>query len=406
MRIKERRPTVLVVDDRPANLIAMRAVLSPLAVDVVEASSGEEALEAVATSTFAVALIDVQMPGMDGFQLAARLRQTPNGKELPIVFVSAVHRDERYVQEGYAAGAADYLTKPLDVDVLRARVHAFIDLFRQQERLREIEVGDRTRERDEALDQLASLLNRERAARHDAEMANAAKDEFIAIASHELRTPLTSILGWAVLARTLPPGSPELDQALQTIERNARAQKLLIDDLLEMSRAMGGKLQIRVGDVSLDETLAAAVDSLRPVADERHITLDVADTRAGVIQADPDRLREVISNLLSNALKFTPREGHVWVSARRTGNRAEIRIRDDGEGIPEEFLPHVFEPFKQADASVTRRHGGLGLGLAIVKQLVEAHGGTIRAASAGKGRGATFTIELPTKPSQVVTAAG
>ena len=237
-------------------------------------------------------------------------------------------------------------------------------------------------------------------------MANAAKDEFIAIASHELRTPLTSILGWAVLARTLPPGSPELDQALQTIERNARAQKLLIDDLLEMSRAMGGKLQIRVGDVSLDETLAAAVDSLRPVADERHITLDVADTRAGVIQADPDRLREVISNLLSNALKFTPREGHVWVSARRTGNRAEIRIRDDGEGIPEEFLPHVFEPFKQADASVTRRHGGLGLGLAIVKQLVEAHGGTIRAASAGKGRGATFTIELPTKPSQVVTAAG
>ncbi len=177
------RPLVLVVDDTEGNLVAMRAVLDRLDVDIVEARSGQEALELVSERTFALALIDVQMPAMDGLELTRRLRATPNGRELPIILVTAIQFDDAYVREGYAAGAADYLTKPLDVDVVRARVRAFIDLFRQRERLRLLEVGERTRERDDALDRMAQLLQGERVARHEAELANAAKDSFVAMIS-------------------------------------------------------------------------------------------------------------------------------------------------------------------------------------------------------------------------------
>jgi signal transduction histidine kinase len=382
----EIQPKVLVVDDTPANLVAMQAVLQPLKVEIVEASSGQDALEvAVQQPTFAVALIDVQMPRMDGFDLAAHLRAMPEFKELPIIFVTAIHRDERYVREGYAAGAADYITKPFDPDMLRARVGAFIDLFRQRERLRVAQVTD-------ALEQLEKLLERERAARHDAEVANAEKDEFVAIVSHELRTPLTSMLGWATMARKLAPG-PDLDRALETIERNARAQMRLVDDLLEMSRTRTGKLRIDLAEVSVDETIESAVAALAPLAEQRHVRVEVS-TRAGVVRADGNRVKQVVSNLLSNAIKFTPSGGEVFVQAERRDGIVEIAVRDTGEGIAPEFLSHVFEPFKQAGAGQTRK-GGLGLGLAIVRQLVEAHGGQIRAESEGLGRGAKFVVELP-----------
>jgi signal transduction histidine kinase len=386
----EPQPKVLVVDDISSNRVAMSALLDALDVDVVEASSGAEALAIAPGQTFAVALLDVQMPIMDGFELARRLRAMDEHRELPIIFVSAVHRDERYVREGYAAGAADYLTKPLEAEVLRARVRAFVDLFRQRERLRR-------KERDEAVERLAALVESERAARHEAELANAAKDEFIALASHELRTPLTSILGWAVLVRSMPEG-PQREHALETIEKNARAQKRLIDDLLDMSRAMSGKLSIEPKPSNVDEAVAAAVAALAPVSDEKGVGVEV-DARGGIVQCDETRIKQVVTNLLTNAIKFTPRGGHVSVTARRRDDGVDIVVRDTGEGIAPDLLKRIFEPFKQADTSPSRVHGGLGLGLAIVKRIVEAHGGRVRAESDGVGCGAAFTVSLPAEVS-------
>jgi signal transduction histidine kinase len=394
---RSERVSVLAVDDTPGNLVALDAVLEPLGVRIVEAHSGAEALARASEESFAVALVDVQMPEMDGFELARRLRETATGVELPIIFLTAIHHDELYARRGYASGAADYITKPFDPDVLRARVRAFVDLFQQRERLRVAQVGERTRERDEALEKLAALLASERAARREAEIANRAKDEFLATVSHELRTPLSSILGWAVIARqkAIPP---DVERALMTIERNARAQMRIIEDVLDVGRIISGKLQLEIATMEVADAIEGAVEAVRPAADAKQVALDVAiDADVGVIAADAERLQQIALNLLSNAIKFTPRGGHVAVSAGRIDGAVAITVRDDGQGIGAEFLPHLFEPFRQADGSTTRRHGGLGLGLAIVKQLVEAHGGTISAHSDGNGRGASFTVELPTR---------
>jgi signal transduction histidine kinase len=394
---RSERVSVLAVDDTPGNLVALDAVLEPLGVRIVEAHSGAEALARASEESFAVALVDVQMPEMDGFELARRLRETATGVELPIIFLTAIHHDELYARRGYASGAADYITKPFDPDVLRARVRAFVDLFQQRERLRVAQVGERTRERDEALEKLAALLASERAARREAEIANRAKDEFLATVSHELRTPLSSILGWAVIARqkAIPP---DVERALMTIERNARAQMRIIEDVLDVGRIISGKLQLEIATMEVADAIEGAVEAVRPAADAKQVALDVAiDADVGVIAADAERLQQIALNLLSNAIKFTPRGGHVAVSAGRIDGAVAITVRDDGQGIGAEFLPHLFEPFRQADGSTTRRHGGLGLGLAIVKQLVEAHGGTISAHSDGNGRGASFKVELPAR---------
>jgi signal transduction histidine kinase len=397
---------VLVVDDTQANLVALGAVLQPLGVRIVEARSGVEAIARASEESFAVALVDVQMPEMDGFELARRLRETATGVELPIIFLTAVHLDETYVRKGYASGAADYITKPFDPEVLRARVKAFVDLFQQRERLRRVQVGERTRERDQALEKLAALLNSERAARRDAEIANRAKDEFLATVSHELRTPLSAILGWAVIARQSAT-SPDVERALTTIERNARAQMRIIEDVLDMGRIVSGKLQLEMGPTQVADAVEAAVQTVRPAADAKQVALKVElDADLGVIAADAERLQQIVSNLLSNAIKFTPKRGHVAISARKTAVSVVIRVSDDGLGIQAEFLPYLFEPFRQADGSTTRRHGGLGLGLAIVKQLVDAHQGTVTAHSEGEGRGASFTVELPAGPVPDTGARG
>jgi signal transduction histidine kinase len=398
------RASVLVVDDAPANLVALGAVLQPLEVRVVEAHSGAEAVECVARESFAVILLDVQMPEMDGFEVARRLRATANGEELPIIFLTAIHRDEEYARRGYASGGADYVTKPFDPDVLRARVKAFVDLFHQRERLRLQQVGERTRERDDALEKLAALLESERAARREAELANNAKDEFLATVSHELRTPLNAILGWAIIARRYSQ-SPDVDRALSTIERNARAQMRIIEDVLDVGRMLGGKLRLEISATRVAEAIEGALLAVRPAADSKGVKLSVTiDDGVSVIAADPGRLQQVVWNLLSNAIKFTPSGGSVEVVARQSQSTVFVRVRDDGQGIRPEFLPHLFETFRQGDGSTTRRHGGLGLGLAIVKQLVQAHGGKITAESEGEGKGSSFTIELPVRDARETTS--
>jgi signal transduction histidine kinase len=388
---------VLVVDDSPANLVALGAVLKPLNVPVVEARSGAAALEHVAHETFAVILLDVQMPEMDGFEVAKRLRALPAGAELPVIFLTAIHRDEMYVKQGYGTGAADYITKPYDADMLRARVKAFVELFNQREQVRVEQVRRRTRERDDALEQLSDLLERERTARHEAELANRAKDEFLATVSHELRTPLNAILGWSVLARDMTQDA-QVHRALATIERNARSQMRIIEDVLDIGRIISGKLRLEIVDARVDDTVLGAVEAVRPAAAAKDVdlTVDIAPD-VGVIRADADRLQQIVWNVLSNAIKFTPKRGRVSLQVVRKGQMVHFRVSDDGQGIAPEFIPFLFDAFKQADGSTTRRHGGLGLGLAIVKQLVHAHGGEVWATSAGVGHGATFTIPLPTR---------
>ena len=240
------------------------------------------------------------------------------------------------------------------------------------------------------------LLESERAARTNAERASSMKDEFLATLSHELRTPLTAILGWSQMLR-LPSTTPDaLQRGLDTIERNTRMQKQLIEDLLDMNLITSGKLRLETQPVAPASFIEAALETVRPAAEAKGIRLTAAlDRTAGPIAGDPSRLQQVVWNLLSNAIKFTERDGRVEVALQRVSTHVEIRVEDTGLGISPGFLPYVFDRFRQADPSSTRAAAGLGLGLAIVKQLVELHGGTVRAMSAGQDRGATFVVELP-----------
>lgn len=242
------------------------------------------------------------------------------------------------------------------------------------------------------------------AERRDAERLNRLKDEFLATVSHELRTPLQAILGWSRLLRGGQADSSRLAKGLEVIDRNAKVQAQLIEDILDVSRIIAGKVRINDATVNIASVVRAAIDTTRPAADAKRIELTAEiDPEIGVIAGDEDRLQQVVWNLLTNAVKFTPSGGRVSVRAARVGTQVEITVADSGAGIAAEFLPHVFERFRQADATTTRAHGGLGLGLAIVRHLVEMHGGTVRAESDGPGRGATFTVTLPVR---AVVAAG
>ena len=245
-----------------------------------------------------------------------------------------------------------------------------------------------------------ALLLAERSARDEAERAGRMKDEFLATLSHELRTPLNAIYGWSqMLLRSDKMPAATVRQGIETIERNARAQTQIIEDLLDMSRIISGKVHLDVQQVALDRVVEAAVQTVRHAAEAKGVRLHaVLDSQAGPVSGDPNRLQQVLWNLLSNAIKYTHRNGRVQVVLQRVGSQLELSVADTGEGIAPEFLPHVFDRFRQADSTTTRRHGGLGLGLAIVKQLVELHGGTIHAASPGVDMGSTFTVRLPLRP--------
>lgn len=267
----------------------------------------------------------------------------------------------------------------------RKQLHAAADTY--------TDALHRAQQRDEEKTQ---LLASERHARSVAEHANRMKDEFLATLSHELRTPLNAILGWAHLLRRQSQTDSELASGLESIERNARMQTQLIEDLLDMSRIVSGKIRLDIQRVTPISFIEPAIQTISPAAEAKHIRIEkILDPLAGPISADPNRLQQVMWNLLSNAVKFTPKNGKIQVLLERVNSHIEITVADTGEGIPPEFLPYVFDKFRQADASSTRKFGGLGLGLSIVKQLVELHGGTVGVKSAGPGQGATFIIHLP-----------
>jgi signal transduction histidine kinase/DNA-binding response OmpR family regulator len=251
-------------------------------------------------------------------------------------------------------------------------------------------------ERKHIEEERAQLLVREQAARAEAEQANRTKDEFLAVLSHELRTPLSAILGWSHLVRTGKLDEPQMSRAFETIERNARSQSQLIDDLLDVSRIITGKLQIEPRPVDLCAVIEAAIEAVRPAFETKGVRFEtLLDPAACEVAGDANRLQQIFWNLFSNAIKFTPEKGKISVEVARVGMRVRISVSDSGIGITPEFLPYIFDRFRQADGSTTRVHGGLGLGLSIVKHLVQLHGGAIEVASKGKNEGSTFTVSFP-----------
>jgi CheY-like chemotaxis protein len=250
------------------------------------------------------------------------------------------------------------------------------------------------------------LLVSERAARALAEDANRVKDEFLAVLSHELRTPLNAIVGWAQVLKMAPPTAEDLTEGIEAIERNARAQTQMIGDLLDVSRIISGKLRLDVCDVDLVGTIEAALSAIAPAADAKGIRITrMLDSSAGPVKGDVARLQQVIWNLVSNAVKFTPKGGKIEITLQRVNSHVELSVTDTGKGIAPQFLPVIFDRFRQGDASSSREHGGLGLGLSLAKQFVELHGGSIRAESGGEGLGARFVIVLPVAISPATSVA-
>jgi signal transduction histidine kinase len=395
------RARLLIVDDHEENLLALEAVLTDPRYELVRANSGRSALRAALQFDFAVILLDVAMPDMDGYETATLLRERERSRETPIIFLTANYRSETHVFRGYQVGAVDYLFKPFSPEVLKSKVAVFVELFEGREALKRHtaalqrahdELEQRVQERTK---ELAKATAAERRLRAQAEQVSRLKDEFLATLSHELRTPLNAILGWTHLL-ALPTEDPAMtERAVAVIKNNAIAQSQIIEDILDVSRIIGGKLKLRLGPTALDEVVNASVDAVLPAAAAKEIEIERQIDAPDQIVIDRDRIQQVCWNLLSNAVKFTPKGGRINVTLSRDGGDARLVVSDTGVGISAEFLPHIFDRFSQADSSATRRHGGLGLGMAIVRHFVELHGGTVHAYSAGQDQGATFTVTLP-----------
>ncbi|HWB10958.1 MAG TPA: response regulator [Pirellulales bacterium] len=542
-------PGILIVDDRPDKLLALSTVLADVCRNIATADSGRAALKLLLERSFAVILLDVNMPGMDGFETASLIRQRQASESTPIIFITSFG-DDMHISRGYSLGAVDYILAPVVPEVLRTKVSVFLELGRKT---REVEQqarrlaqraeqlhklsqaslaihsaisiesmlqvvtdtareiiganrsmavtiwdekwdrckstislspqwearrtglwssrgrdlhslwlalgragrksaselqshpawqalgralwdaddlpdwlaaplsgrdgrdmgllhvsskfqGDFTPEDEAVLLQLAQMASIaiENTLNSEAREANRIKDEFLATLSHELRTPLTAMLGWTQLLRTGALGADETARGLEIIERNVLAQAKLIDDLLDVSRIITGKLRLNVRLLSLVSVVEAALDVVRPAAEAKGIQIETdLDPDAADLNGDPDRLQQVVWNLLVNAVKFSTTGAKVRVWLCRHAGRTRIGVSDNGEGIDRDILPHIFDRFRQADSSTRRAHGGLGLGLAIVRHVVELHGGTVLAESPGPGLGATFVVELPVAAAAV-----
>jgi signal transduction histidine kinase len=377
--------TVLNVDDYVPARYARTRVLKDAGFDVIEADSGEEALRLARTAHPDVVLLDYGLPDMTGAEVAREIKGMHDAVAVPVIQISAVARSVETRVEAMQLGADTYLTEPAPAELV-AHVHAALRWRRAEQRLHDFNK------------RIAALYE-------EAQQANRIKDEFLSLVSHELRTPLNAMLGWIQLLRdgTLDPAQGA--HALQTIERNTIAQVRVIEDLLDVSRIITGQLAVAPKEIDAAHVVRAAVDAIRPEAEAKGLRIDTnVPSSCACVNADPGRLRQVISNLLSNAVKFTD-QGTIAVSLRCDSGRVRIEVRDTGVGIDPQFLPSVFDRFRQADSSKTRPHGGLGLGLAISRHIVEAHGGTISGLSAGLGRCATFAIELPESKSAAIEPA-
>ncbi|MDI7775541.1 response regulator [Asticcacaulis sp. EMRT-3] len=381
---------ILIVDDREENLLSLEAVLRRDGLEMLKASSGTEALELLLKHEVALALLDVQMPDMDGFELAETLRGNVRTRQIPIIFLTAGSTDRQRRFRGYETGAVDFLEKPLEPDILRSKVAVFCELYAQR---RQIAV-----QRDNLkafAEENVRLLKDSRAHAEALKAADQRKDEFLATLAHELRNPLSPIRNGLQILRMAPEG-PRAEEVRGMMDRQLTHLVRLIDDLLDVSRVSRGKIDLRRVRMSLQEAIHAAIETSRPLIDanHHHFSYDVPEMPLWV-DGDLTRLAQVVSNLLNNAAKYTPEGGDIGLSITPRGGFVDIAVKDNGLGIDADMLPRVFELFTQADRHLDRSQGGLGIGLALVAKLVDMHGGTSRATSEGAGKGSVFTVSLP-----------
>ena len=338
--------------------------------------------------------------------LIEALAQQPTWSDLPLIALTSGGGETPFnadaLQALSEAGNVTLIERPVRVMTLLSTIRSAL-----RARRRQYDVRQHLDSEMHATEERERLLMLERSARAEAEAASRLKDEFLATVSHELRTPLTAVLGWVHILRGGQLDEQAALHALEIVERNARSQNQLIEDLLDVSRIITGKLRLDVRPVNPAAFIESAIEAVLPAAEAKGIQVKKSlDNRVSSISGDPARLQQVVWNLLSNAIKFTPRGGHVEVSLERVNSHIEISVADSGDGIKKEFLPFVFDRFRQADGTTSRQYGGLGLGLAIVRHLVELHGGTVKADSSGEGAGSVFTVKIPLLPVYQREAGG
>jgi signal transduction histidine kinase len=418
---------ILLVDDQPARLLTYQSVLDELGQNLVSVRSGVEALEQMMRQEFAVVLLDVSMPDMDGFEAARLIHDHPRFERTPIIFVTGVHISELDRLKGYKVGAVDYVSIPVVPEILRGKVAVLVELYCKRRELSELnrslaEANERLAQDNSALQaektrelqslaatlQTANLqlertnhaLQIEVAERSRAEQAlmdaDRHKDEFLAMLAHELRNPLAPIRYALHLMKSTDAADQYLGVGRDVIERQLLQLTRLVDDLLDVSRITRGKINLTRERVDLAELVARAIETVRPAIEARaHLLTVEVPERTLWLYADPVRLTQVLGNVLANAAKYTDGGGRISVTARRRVRDAEIVVQDSGIGIAPEVLPRIFDLFTQVDQPNDRPRSGLGIGLALVRRLVEMHGGTVSVSSAGAGRGSEFVIRLP-----------
>jgi signal transduction histidine kinase len=410
---------ILLVDDQPARLLAYRAILAPLAENLIEASSGAEALRHLMERECALILLDVNMPVMDGFETASMIHQHPRFEKTPIIFVTAINVSDMDRMRGYKLGAVDYVTVPIIPEILRSKVVVLAELYRKRrdlqlanQRLEHANEALRVEKARELLrlNESLRLANNELAARNaelQAQIAervsaelrllevNRRKDEFLATLAHELRNPLAA-LGNALNALQL---AERVDPLHEAMLRQLKLLVRLIDDLLDIARINRGKLTVQRTATTLRAVLDSAIEIAMPllIADRHALEVTMPDQEIG-LYADHDRLSQVFSNLLNNAAKYSASGSPIALTASSDGNDVEIVVTDSGIGLAPGKTDEIFEAFAQVDTSVERSRGGLGIGLTLVKRIVELHGGRIVAHSEGLGKGSRFTVVLPLEP--------
>ena len=377
----------LIVDDLEENLLSLEALLRRDGLCFLKARSGDEALELLLRHDVALALLDVQMPGMDGFQLAEFMRGNERGRHIPIIFLTAGSADSQRRFRGYETGAVDFIQKPIEPDILRGKANVFFDLYRQRQQI--------LAQRD-ALEAYAEGLKT--ADRH--------KNQFIAILGHELRNPVMALGAGLELLRR----SADANRAQEIREKMGRQivhLSRLVEDLLDISRIDQGKISLKKDTVELGAVLKSAIEASEPlITTHGHTLVFEAPPEPILLYADHIRLAQIVSNLLNNAAKYTPPRGQISLVAKPSGDSVEIAVSDNGVGIPAEMQSQIFKIFIQARDDEKLTKDGLGIGLALVKQLVELHDGTITVESGGVGKGSRFTVRLPikTEESQPVSA--